>query len=640
MDRATKIGSKTAKQAMHRLSRFRDEEDGSLMILSLQVFLLMLVTTGIAIDFSRQEERRELIQNTLDRAALAAASLSQEIDPKTVVLDYLQKAGLGNLEVDPVVEQGDNLEWRRVTIDAKDSMSTLFGGLVGVETLSANGYSQAEESVGNVEISLVLDVSSSMNSTVSSTTCTGSCPKTRLTYLKEAAADFVEKMFDTVQPDDAVDGRLSINIVPYNTNVYLGTDMQQAYTLSDDYTVTSSKFYEAQCADFDADEMAKIEIDGSETLTRTMYGTSWDIGDIYGESRWNNYTANPLSSSYVNCFDYSQNKVIPLGYDEDTMLTYLTNLKGAGYTSTDVGIKWGAALLDPSSQDEMAKIDTIDSSLTDRPIAYDGDTMKVMVVMSDGSNTYAYSTLPGYRQGATGMKSVYAENDLNGMQPNSTYVEGVYYYDADKAAAGDTKPYYNYKTSAWVAATSIMKTETTSTTQTATCTQYKYGGNWYWNSCSVSTSNCTRTSQTSSTRTYTCSETTYTTTETQAKTLYDINFEYLYQTKLWNPYAVADLLRRPFGRTTHEQYDEMALQSENLSSTDYEKDKRTDALCTLAKKKGVIIFTVAADAPTRGAEVLESCASGSTYAYEVTGDDLSTAFASIASSITALRLTN
>lgn len=634
MSKGLTIGTIATRIAARRLARFRADEDGSLMILSLQIFLLMLVTTGIAIDFSRQEERRELIQNTIDRAVLAAASLSQDIDPKLVVKDYLAKAGLGHLDVDPKVEEGTNGEWRRVTVVVKDRMPTVFGNLVGVTELSAKGNSRAEESVGTVEISMVLDVSGSMNNSVAiPQSCTSNCTSmTRLDWLKIAARGFIEKMFDVVQPAGAPAGRLSINIVPYSSNVYLGTDMQQAYKLSNDYSIINSNFWQAQCADFNATDMAQIPIDGTQTLTRTMYGSSSDLGDTIGESSWYSYTANPPNETWNNCFNYSQNRVIPLGNNESALLTYIQGLTALGGTSTDIGAKWGLALLDPSASNEMDQITSIDTALADRPIAYDGDTMKVLVLMSDGNNSTAYSTLPGYRHGPSGIKSIHGADNLNGMAPNSTYVEGLYYHDPSRG----TNAYYRYKDGAWVSQSAI--TTTVTSTQSATCTKYTYGGQWYWNSCSVPTTNCTYKYQSGNTKYYTCTKTT---TTVSPATLYDVSFEYLYQTRAWNLYAVADLLRRPFGRTTHEQYNVMALQSENILGKNLTtKDDRLSALCTQAKRNGVIIFTVAADAPEHGAQVLQDCATSETYAYDVTGDNLATAFSSIANSITALRLTN
>jgi hypothetical protein len=39
---------------------------------------------------------RTSLQNTLDRATLAAASLSQQLDAEDVVTDYFDKAGLAD----------------------------------------------------------------------------------------------------------------------------------------------------------------------------------------------------------------------------------------------------------------------------------------------------------------------------------------------------------------------------------------------------------------------------------------------------------------------------------------------------------------------------------------------------------------
>ena len=55
------------------LKRFWREQDGSLLILSVLIFLTMVVTSALTLDFMRQESARQRIQNTADRAALAAA---------------------------------------------------------------------------------------------------------------------------------------------------------------------------------------------------------------------------------------------------------------------------------------------------------------------------------------------------------------------------------------------------------------------------------------------------------------------------------------------------------------------------------------------------------------------------------------
>lgn len=116
-------------------------EDGALLPLALMMFVFMMCVTGLAIDFVREEEMRTKIQNTLDRAVLAATSLSQDLDPVEVVSDYLNKAGLGAVAVNTVVQQGTNMEWRQVTATTDDSINTMFGKLVGINTLGVSGNS-------------------------------------------------------------------------------------------------------------------------------------------------------------------------------------------------------------------------------------------------------------------------------------------------------------------------------------------------------------------------------------------------------------------------------------------------------------------------------------------------------------------
>lgn len=84
-------------------------------------------------------------------------------------------------------------------------------------------------------------------------------------------------------------------------------------------------------------------------------------------------------------------------------------------------------------------------------------------------------------------------------------------------------------------------------------------------------------------------------------------------------------------------YSDMAVQSEFS-----DKDTALNNLCTTAKAqdKGIVVFTVAVDAPTAGSAILKSCATADSYAYDVSASGLTDAFASIASAINALRLTN
>ncbi len=159
-------------------------EDGNLTIFALCLFVLMAMIGGVAVDLMRYEAMRTSLQNTLDRATLAAASLSQQLDAEDVVTDYFDKAGLAEYLRAVSVEEG--LNYREVVADARASTNPFFLHMIGVKEMDAPGHSMAEQRMTNVEIVLVLDVSGSM-ATVSPNGLT------RLVNLRNAANEFVQR---------------------------------------------------------------------------------------------------------------------------------------------------------------------------------------------------------------------------------------------------------------------------------------------------------------------------------------------------------------------------------------------------------------------------------------------------------------
>lgn len=556
-------------------------EDGALLPLALMMFVFMMCVTGLAIDFVREEEMRTKIQNTLDRAVLAATSLSQDLDPVEVVSDYLNKAGLGAVAVNTVVQQGTNMEWRQVTATTDDSINTMFGKLVGINTLGVSGNSQAREEIGNVEISLVLDISGSMDQNIYHPTDSrynGVYP-TRMDKLRSAATTFVGKMFDSVQGPDVPAGRLSISVVPYNQQVSLGSTTAAGFTLSSDHTQNT-------CADVEMLSTSSLAISPSTTLQRTMYGDSFNYSGQLA------LTGTPWSVSpdtYVeNCPEYSYASVLAWANDKTKINTRINGLSAAGDTGIDIGARWGLALLDPSTQPALTTLigkGSVDSVLSGRPFNYastastqEDSAMKVMVLMTDGQNTRSYSTKAAYRTGNSGFYSTKSATTFSAPTTSSrgstSDWASLYYYDATK------KQYYSMSGDNWRPSVSGKL----------------YPITW--------------------------------------ETIWGKNYtlQYVAQTFLYPPWHAANT-----SVTKQSAYDTMAIKSEFDG-----KDTALNDLCTVAKDSShdIYIFTVAVDAPSDGAAILKKCATNAGYAYDVDSNDLSTAFTSIASSINALRLTN
>lgn len=564
-----------ARSLRVRLARLRDDEDGAILIFSLQIFLIMLITTGVAIDFVRQEERRATIQATLDRAVLAAADLNQSLDPTEVVQDYFAKSGLGHIKVKPIVKEGAYKEWRSVEAKVSDTMPTLFGPLVGITELTVPAASRATESVGNVEISLVVDISGSMNDAVKK--ADGSTT-TRIALLKEAAKTFVETMFTSVQPPGATPGKLSISLVPYNQQVVLGSRLASLYNLKTDHTSNT-------CADLQTLSFDDLAIAPATGLQRTMHGGSFDY-------KGNDRTLPELVDIH-NCQEAGFAEIRAFSNVQKDLRDKIEALVAGGDTAIDFGAKWGLALLDPSARPALNKMiekGWASADLSGRPFDYqkanplpeDVDVMKVLVLMTDGQNTRSYSTRPEFRSGPSGLISTVGPQEI-GPGKSKRY---LYYHDPSRS-----RPYYSFHDGSWKNDSQVSGTK------------YPITYNTLW---------------------------------TKKYPIYDRSGRKIGEAPMTMQHVVWTYLGVP-NNNRSDLYDRMAHQSEF-------GDKDTDlrALCAEANDEThkIKIFTIAVDAPDEGKAVLSDCATNESYYYPVTSADLSTAFASVASAINALRLTN
>ena len=352
-------------RATDALRRFRREEDGSLIIFGLFAFVMMLLLAGVALDLMRFEERRTTLQNTIDRASLAAADLQQSLDPKEVVKDYFLKAGLKPpADDDIIVTEGTLTDYRKVEISVSEEMPTWFMALVGVKTLSTPASSTAEESVGQIEISLILDVSGSMNS------------NSRLTNLKPAAKSFVDQIFDSAEED-----KVSISIIPYATQVSISDDLASYFNITNEHTNSTCIEFDVSKGDFDT---TAVSIGGARVYQRN--------GHFDPFNKTTPVTGN--SSALPNCPVEAERHILPFSGDRDQLKTFIDNLMAEGNTSIDIGMKWGSALLDPSMQpvvDGMIADGDLPGAFSERPYAFDDtEALKIIVLMTDGANTTEY----------------------------------------------------------------------------------------------------------------------------------------------------------------------------------------------------------------------------------------------------------
>lgn len=368
------------------LERFRTGQDGSLTILALTLFLLMVMMGGLAVDLMRYEQTRTTLQNTLDRATLASASLTQTLDPESVVADYFTKAGMDNYLNGVTVSEGVN--FRNVTADAAAATDPYFLHLIGQTEMDAKGHSMAEQRVTNVEIMLVLDVSGSMAS------------NSKLTNLKTAANEFV----DTVLNSDA-EHKISIGLVPFNGQVNIGPDLREKYTaLTDDPAVTN-----VQCVDMPDSVYNSTALPTNTAMSMTAHA------DTYSTTNQTNAWVSYADTSYAVGYNTSYNagnvwcpplagNIIRVPSESiSTLQSQINGLTAIGATSINAGLKWGLALMDPSARQMYAELigaNKMAPDLAGRPYSFtDPEAMKVIVLMTDGEHFAEERVNTAYKSG-------------------------------------------------------------------------------------------------------------------------------------------------------------------------------------------------------------------------------------------------
>lgn len=408
------LTQRAARTASFRAAaRFGREEDGSLIVFGLFCFVMMLLMTGVALDVMRYEERRTVLQATIDRAALAAADLQQTLPPKDVVKDYFVKAGLTPpKDEDIVVEQGAYNEYRKVSVKTSENLPTWFMRMVGINEMTTPAASTAEESIGQVEISLILDISGSMGR------------NNRLVNLKPAAKNFVDKIFDSTEP-----GKVSISIVPYSTQVNLTDDFASYFNISGEHGYSNCIEFDKAKGDFDTTAM-----DVGFGADARVYPRNGHFDPFYTN----------MPPYLLNCRTESEAKILPFSGNRDELKSFIDSLSAGGNTSIDIGMKWGAALLDPSLQpvvDGMIADGKLPAAFGDRPYAFDdAEALKIIVLMTDGENTTEYRLQPAY---ASGDSVVYSNTDY--IARGSKSLDQYSLYDPRRSK----QKYYSFRNRQW-----------------------------------------------------------------------------------------------------------------------------------------------------------------------------------------------
>ena len=360
---STNSGSGYGQSFRRALSGFGQSESGVMIIFAVYILVMILMVVGIGIDLMRFERDRAELQNTLDRAVLAAADLEQTLDPEEVVNDYFAKSNLGDKLKSVTLSQG--LGYRSVAATAEAVVPTQFMHMTGLDSMTAPAQGTAEEKVGAVEISLVLDVSGSM------------AYNNRLSNLQTSAKQFV----DTILAG-STSSASSISIIPYATQVNVGEKLLTKFNLQQlhDYS---------WCVNFIPEQFKKSHLLVTDELEHTAH--------------FDPFTRSDGTLDLPVCPTRPGTDILPLTNNQTKLHNHIDAMTAGGNTSIDLGMKWGTALLDPAMRpviNTMIGAGLVPAEFSTRPMNYnDSDVLKVIVLMTDGANTTQYFVEDDHREG-------------------------------------------------------------------------------------------------------------------------------------------------------------------------------------------------------------------------------------------------
>lgn len=350
---------------MDLLRRFWEDKRGNVAILVAFLILPMLVLAGGATDMARYEMFRVQLQDGVDRAVLAAASLTQSLSVEETAAEYLKSLSFID-EVDLEYDYGIAFNERRVTITGRYDMSTSFLQLIGMDSLPVIVTATAQERRQQLEISLMLDMSGSMLENNPS----------RITLLRPAAKQFIDAM---ITMDSAP--YTSISIVPYAGSVnpgavafgLLGTMRQHNYSSCIEFDHANNRDYGTGMVPFSS--RAQVPHFTQNHVGRNTPGLEW---------------------SYC---PYEATSITYLSNDAEALKARIDSIRLHDGTGTGVATNWGLLLLDPSAQpfiSRMAAAGQLPMQFSNRPAAFDDvETLKVIVLMTDGEISEQKRPKPG-----------------------------------------------------------------------------------------------------------------------------------------------------------------------------------------------------------------------------------------------------
>lgn len=233
-----------------RSKRLRKDARGTVAIMAAFALPVLVLAVGGAVDYGRALDARTRLQTALDAAILATAShrMANPGLAKDELLTFLKARLQGEMErrsreyFDTNINDVSlHMQGMKLVATASGSIETPFLGIIGTQSLTVAARATVRSGFTQLEVALVLDVSSSMSKQ-------GSSDETKLAELKEAAKAFLDTLHEnlatpaedgTAEDEEEVANTVRVAIVPFSQYVNVGLEMKNKWWL--DYQPTSGE---------------------------------------------------------------------------------------------------------------------------------------------------------------------------------------------------------------------------------------------------------------------------------------------------------------------------------------------------------------------------------------------------------------
>ncbi|MEZ5923378.1 MAG: pilus assembly protein [Hyphomicrobiaceae bacterium] len=378
--------ARARKALQAAVARLGTDRSGNIGMIFAFMIIPVVGVIGFSVDYGRALEERTALQTALDSAVLAAGREYQVSgDPdsaETAASDFFTAAMEAHENVEVVHNVADP-ENAKMTFTGKVRVRTTFARLLGVDEIEVSSTAEALLAKGGIdkdlEISLMLDVTGSM--------CQ---PCSKLEDLKDAAKDLINILVQ----DDQNEYTSRVALVPFSHAVNVGSEYFQAVT-GQQQVVEDEFNYPASC--YKNGKLKRSCQGNPDYLVVEGHNYSSCVVERAGSNKFTDAAPGSGNQTYLGIFDLLKanavgsntgcrpaSRIVPLSDDKDGLNDAIDAFEADGWTAGQIGTAWSWYTLSP----EWNAIWPEDS----RAGAYDNNTMKIAVLMTDGEYNTAYQT--------------------------------------------------------------------------------------------------------------------------------------------------------------------------------------------------------------------------------------------------------